>query len=79
MKSTVVLLFEIYHMRVIRKLYYERREVFMPRKTTVVEWVCTACGKHSRVSKNLGRPIPGICPRALIKGRPHRWVKNREL
>ena len=51
----------------------------MPRKTTVVEWVCTVCGSHSRVSKNIGRPMPGVCPRALIKGRPHRWVKNREL
>ena len=51
----------------------------MPRETTVVEWVCTACGRHTRVSKNIGRPIPGVCPRTLIKGRPHCWVKNREF
>ena len=63
---------------VVRIILWKEGTV-MPRKTTVVEWVCTVCGNHSRVSKNIGRPIPGVCPKALIKGRPHRWVKNREL
>lgn len=48
----------------------------MPRKATMTEWVCTACGRHSMVSKTVGRPILGMCPKALIQGRPHRWIKN---
>lgn len=51
----------------------------MPHKDTVIEWICTNCGKKERRSMKIGRPIPGTCPRALIKGRPHRWIKNKSM
>lgn len=51
----------------------------MPHKDTVNEWMCTNCGKKERRSMNLGRPTPGICPKALRQGGPHRWIKNRSL
>lgn len=51
----------------------------MPHKDTVNEWICTNCGKHERKSISQGRPFPGTCPKALRKGGPHRWVKNRGL
>lgn len=44
-----------------------------------VEWMCTVCGQKIIRQESNGRPMPGTCPRALIKGRPHRWVKNREF
>ncbi|MCL2845014.1 MAG: hypothetical protein FWE23_06140 [Chitinivibrionia bacterium] len=44
-----------------------------------VEFMCTVCGKTTLRSKRLGRPESGKCPRAITAGRPHRWVKNREI
>ena len=44
-----------------------------------IEWMCVNCGRRELRSEIMGRPMPGTCPRALIKGRPHRWVKNRKL
>lgn len=49
------------------------------RKPTMREWICTNCGKKTRVSIVIGRPAPGTCPRAIRKSGPHRWVKNRDL
>ena len=51
----------------------------MPHKDTMTEWICTACGKKERKSIILGRPQPGCCSKALRRGGPHRWVKNRNL
>lgn len=47
--------------------------------SVMIEWMCTACGQKTVRPESMGRPMPGTCPRALIKGRPHRWVKNRKL
>ncbi|MDO4935517.1 MAG: hypothetical protein Q4E42_02510 [Phascolarctobacterium sp.] len=45
--------------------------------SVMYEWVCENCGKKVLRGETLGRPQPGVCPRALFKGRPHRWTKNR--
>lgn len=41
-----------------------------------VEYMCTCCGHKETRKKDMGRPMPGRCPRR--DGKPHRWVKNRE-
>lgn len=51
----------------------------MPKAILTTEWICTTCGRRYRLSKKMGRPQPGVCPRALFTGRPHRWVKNRDV
>lgn len=47
--------------------------------SVMIEWMCVNCGRREMRSETSGRPQPGVCSRALIKGRPHRWVKNRKI
>jgi len=44
-----------------------------------IEFMCSMCGQKQVRNTSQGRPLPGKCPRARTEGRPHRWVKNREV
>ena len=48
------------------------------KRTVTIEYICTYCGAKQSKRKDLGRPMPGHCPRRSAK-MPHRWIKNREL
>ncbi len=48
----------------------------MTQANNRVEYMCSWCGKKVIRFKNLGRPMPGICPKKNNK-KPHTWVKNR--
>ncbi len=41
-----------------------------------IQWMCTHCGRKETRNENVGRPMPGKCPKKPFKG-PHTWVKNR--
>ena len=51
-------------------------EIIMATKK--VEYVCKYCGKREIKQANMGRPLPGKCPRKT-GDKPHSWVVNRRF
>lgn len=43
-----------------------------------IEYMCSQCGRKEQRGENMGRPMPGKCPRKK-NGGPHSWKKNRVL
>lgn len=43
-----------------------------------VEYMCSYCGKKQVKTVNMGRPLPGTCPRRN-GNMPHRWLINKKF
>lgn len=50
----------------------------MAREVVRIEYMCTHCGARMERAASAGRPDPGVCPRRIRPGMPHRWVVNKK-
>lgn len=43
-----------------------------------IEYMCRHCGKKQIMGDNMGKPIPGVCPKRT-SGMPHSWIINKKF
>lgn len=56
----------------------QEKESIMADIKRNVEYMCSYCGKKQVKLINMGRPMPGTCPRRN-GSMPHRWITNKKF